>query len=224
MNSLPVVPVAVPLRLTVLARKSYSLTAVILVASTVTALPSSRKPKTSTTLKALIAATAADALMSMLAPVNLTVSMLSPPSTLSLASKSLASKLAKIKVSLSLPPVKLFLPTPAVKVLLPLPPLKMLSIVPPVKVSSRLVPVASSFAANAFASIVTPWTALLRMGEAIFSSLSPVTLTVNAGIPSDPAKSVVSLVISFFSVPVSVPLLELRFRVRTFPFNVNSAL
>jgi len=102
-------------------------------------------------------------------------------------------------------------------VLLPLRPLKMLSTVPPVKVSSRSVPVASSFAANAFALIVTPWTALLgRMGEAIFSSLSPVTLTVNAatlGRPANPAKSVVRLVISFFSVPVSVPLLELRIRV-----------
>ena len=204
-NSLPV---AAPLRLTVSATKSYSFTAVILVASTVTMGVSKRK--TSTTLKALIAATAAAVVASMLLPVNLTVSMPSPPSTLSSALK-LAK--VKLKVSLSLPPVKLFLPTPAVKVLLPLPPLKMLSIVPPVKVSSRLVPVASSFAANAFASIVTPWTALLRMGEAIFSSLSPVTLTVNAGIPSDPAKSVVSLVISFFSVPVSVPFLESRFRV-----------
>jgi hypothetical protein len=93
-------------------------------------------------------------------------------------------------------------------VLLPLSPMKVLSTVPPMKVSSLSVPVASSFAVNGAALILIPLTALLgRTGAAIFRSLSPLILTVNAGVPGvpvNPAKSVVSLVISFFSVSVLV--------------------
>ncbi|MFM6347573.1 MAG: hypothetical protein ACKPFK_20845, partial [Dolichospermum sp.] len=85
-----------------------------------------------------------------------------------------------------------------------------------------------SLAVNAPALKVTPWTALLgRTGEAIFSSLSPVILIINAGVLGGfgliaPTKSVVRLVISFFSVAVSV--LESKFRVLTFPFYVRSTL
>ena len=106
-------PVSAPLRLTVSATKSYSSTAVILVASTVrsfTALPGSPKPKTLTLLTPLIAVTAAAVVASMLAKksvVSRNVSSPSPPSTI-LLSSNWAN--ANPTLSLPLPPVKLTLP------------------------------------------------------------------------------------------------------------------
>ena len=106
MNLLPVVPVAAPLRLTVLARKSYSLTAVIGVASTVTVGVS--KPKTSTFLTPLIAVTAAAVVASMVKLlVSRNVSLPSPPSTILLSSNWANPNPT---LSLPLPPVKLTLP------------------------------------------------------------------------------------------------------------------